>query len=111
MAFASLRAGVCKMVQTASYMTLTNRPMSYKSALALENLYPNSSLKLSTPALVRTKSMVRMFEIWFLQIFNKLLLQALDTNEKFNGHIPVNKLEITYSASSGPGGQNVNKVS
>ncbi|CAB3254036.1 unnamed protein product [Arctia plantaginis] len=86
MAFASLRLGIRKMVQTAPYMTLMNRPMSYKSAIALETLYPNSSLKLSTPAL------------------------ALETNEKFNGYIPVNKLEITYSASSGPGGQNVNKV-
>lgn len=28
----------------------------------------------------------------------------------FSGYIPVEELEITYSTSSGPGGQNVNKV-
>lgn len=36
--------------------------------------------------------------------------QPKDSKEKFDGFIPMNKLEITYSASSGPGGQNVNKV-
>lgn len=29
---------------------------------------------------------------------------------KFNGYIPMNQLKITYSRSSGPGGQNVNCV-
>lgn len=29
---------------------------------------------------------------------------------KFNGFIPINQLKITYSRSSGPGGQNVNCV-
>lgn len=38
------------------------------------------------------------------------LLQSPDPNERFNGFIPIEKLDITYSASSGPGGQNVNKV-
>lgn len=28
----------------------------------------------------------------------------------FSGYIPVEELEVTYSTSSGPGGQNVNKV-
>jgi len=28
----------------------------------------------------------------------------------FTGFIPIEELEITYSTSSGPGGQNVNKV-
>lgn len=28
----------------------------------------------------------------------------------FTGYIPVEELDITYSTSSGPGGQNVNKV-
>ncbi|KAJ8946868.1 hypothetical protein NQ318_006778 [Aromia moschata] len=64
-----------------------NRSSAYKSAVALENLYPNSSLKLSTPS--------KPFQ---------------SENEKFNGFIPIEKLDITYSKSSGPGGQNVNKV-
>lgn len=36
------------------------------------------------------------------------LLQRDDS--KFNGYIPMNKIEVKYSRSSGPGGQNVNKV-
>nr|XP_022901803.1 peptidyl-tRNA hydrolase ICT1, mitochondrial [Onthophagus taurus] len=59
----------------------------YKSAISLETLYPGSSLKLSTP----TKPIESM-------------------HEKFSGYIPIKKLEITYSRSPGPGGQNVNKV-
>lgn len=31
-------------------------------------------------------------------------------DERFNGYIPLDQLDITYSKSSGPGGQNVNKV-
>uniref|UniRef100_A0A2A4JUS0 Large ribosomal subunit protein mL62 n=1 Tax=Heliothis virescens TaxID=7102 RepID=A0A2A4JUS0_HELVI len=88
MAFASLRFNFLqKMVQSANYTTLLKRPMAYKSAISLETLYPNSSLKLTTPA-----------------------FKPSDANEKFSGYIPIDKLEIKYSASSGPGGQNVNKV-
>lgn len=32
------------------------------------------------------------------------------TDEEFNGTIPIEDLQISYSRSSGPGGQNVNKV-
>ncbi|KAG5898436.1 hypothetical protein JTB14_036519 [Gonioctena quinquepunctata] len=56
----------------------------YKSSISLEKLYPNSSLKLSTPQPPK--------------------------NETFGGYLPLEELEITYSRSSGPGGQNVNKV-
>lgn len=31
-------------------------------------------------------------------------------NNRFNGYIPMNKITVTYSRSSGPGGQNVNKL-
>ncbi|KAI8435511.1 hypothetical protein MSG28_003808 [Choristoneura fumiferana] len=87
MAFTPLRLGfIHKMVQNVFYTTMLKRPMAYKSSISLETLYPNSSLKLSTPT------------------FNA------DPKEKFTGFIPIQKLEITYSASSGPGGQNVNKV-
>ncbi|CAB3372866.1 Hypothetical predicted protein [Cloeon dipterum] len=64
-----------------------NHSSNYKSAIALENLYPNSKLTLTTPSKIP------------------------ETNEKFNGYIPVKELQITYSRSSGPGGQNVNTVS
>ncbi|CAH2038154.1 unnamed protein product, partial [Iphiclides podalirius] len=60
--------------------------MAFKSAISLETLYPKSSLKLTTPSFTP------------------------DPKEKFSGFIPIEKLDITYSASSGPGGQNVNKV-
>ena len=30
------------------------------------------------------------------------------TVDRFNGHIPIKKLDISYSRSSGPGGQHVN---
>jgi peptidyl-tRNA hydrolase ICT1 len=35
---------------------------------------------------------------------------AEDLKGEFNGHIPMNELTKTFSCSSGPGGQNVNKV-
>ncbi|ENN70511.1 peptidyl-tRNA hydrolase ICT1, mitochondrial [Dendroctonus ponderosae] len=60
---------------------------SYKSAICLEKLHPQSSLKLTTP----TKP-------------------ATSQTPDFDGYIPLDQLEITYSRSSGPGGQNVNKV-
>lgn len=31
-------------------------------------------------------------------------------NNRFNGYIPMNNITVTYSRSSGPGGQNVNKL-
>ncbi|XP_059470555.1 large ribosomal subunit protein mL62 [Neocloeon triangulifer] len=63
-----------------------NISSSYKSAIALENIYPNSKLTLTTPA------------------------KAPESSEKFDGYIPLKDLVITYSRSSGPGGQNVNTV-
>ncbi|XP_068632104.1 large ribosomal subunit protein mL62 [Battus philenor] len=77
---------ISRMAFTAFYSMLSKRPMAYKSAISLETLYPNSSLKLTTPSFTP------------------------DPKEKFSGYIPMDKLDISYSASSGPGGQNVNKV-
>ncbi|KAJ2939140.1 hypothetical protein O0L34_g8453 [Tuta absoluta] len=86
MAFSPLRMGLHRMVQRACFTSLLKRPMAYKSSISPETLYPNSSLKLHTPTL------------------------STDPSEKWNGFIPMDKLDVTYSASSGPGGQNVNKV-
>lgn len=36
--------------------------------------------------------------------------QVPDPKAKFSGYIPLDKIQVTYSASSGPGGQNVNCV-
>ncbi|CAH0393685.1 unnamed protein product [Bemisia tabaci] len=59
----------------------------YSSSIGLDKLYPNSSLKLTTPT-------------------QKDLPD--DPIKKFNGYIPVEQLSITYSRSPGPGGQSVN---
>ncbi|KAK9888191.1 hypothetical protein WA026_000460 [Henosepilachna vigintioctopunctata] len=59
---------------------------SFSSAISLRNLYPNSSLRLSHVS------------------------QPSERNKDFDGHIPLDCLNISYSRSSGPGGQNVNKV-
>ena len=37
-------------------------------------------------------------------------LAPLTSGSEFNGVIPISALQLSYSASSGPGGQNVNKV-
>ncbi|XP_050346566.1 peptidyl-tRNA hydrolase ICT1, mitochondrial [Nymphalis io] len=87
MAFMPVRTHVMRLIgQSGQYSTLLQRSMAYKSAISLETLYPNSSLKLTTPAFTP------------------------NPDEKFSGYIPIDKLDIKYSASSGPGGQNVNKV-
>ncbi|EZA56463.1 hypothetical protein DMN91_010238 [Ooceraea biroi] len=62
------------------------REYCFKSALSLRTLYPGSNQKLYTPSFVP------------------------DPKAKFSGYIPIDKIKITYSASSGPGGQNVNCV-
>ncbi|XP_018577345.1 peptidyl-tRNA hydrolase ICT1, mitochondrial [Anoplophora glabripennis] len=66
---------------------ILKRSVAFKSVLSLDNLYPSSSLELTTPNVPVCKR-----------------------HEKFSGYIPIDELNITYSRSSGPGGQNVNKV-
>uniref|UniRef100_A0A2M3ZC96 Large ribosomal subunit protein mL62 n=1 Tax=Anopheles braziliensis TaxID=58242 RepID=A0A2M3ZC96_9DIPT len=68
--------------------TTNSHAYSYRSDLALETVYPNSNLRLYTPP-----------------------PPAAKPDGSFNGYIPMNQLDITYSRSSGPGGQNVNTVS
>ncbi|RZF44295.1 hypothetical protein LSTR_LSTR006845 [Laodelphax striatellus] len=60
---------------------------TYESNVGLRSLYPTSSLQLTTP-------------------------KELPKSEegKFSGYIPLDKITITYSRSSGAGGQNVHKV-
>ncbi|KAF6202229.1 hypothetical protein GE061_004627 [Apolygus lucorum] len=61
--------------------TFSRNLSNFKSALSLSNLYPNSSF--TTPV-------------------------KIPDNEKFNGFIPIDKLQISYSKSTGPGGQHIN---
>lgn len=71
-------------VKVCNLLQYSHRNVSYKSALSLEKIYPNSTLKITDP--------------------------KLPSNTTFSGYIPLEELEIKYSRSSGPGGQNVNKV-
>ncbi|XP_017854318.2 peptidyl-tRNA hydrolase ICT1, mitochondrial [Drosophila busckii] len=69
-----------------SSVALLGRQLSYKSDISLDKIYPNARLQLYTPP------------------------PPASTGDKFNGFIPMDKLEVTYSRSSGPGGQHVNTV-
>lgn len=61
---------------------------TYKSVYNLENLYPNSPYNYGGVS----------------QDFSE------SQKEKFSGIIPIDKLTVKYSRSSGPGGQHVNKT-
>ncbi|XP_062132655.1 large ribosomal subunit protein mL62 [Drosophila sulfurigaster albostrigata] len=69
-----------------SSATLLGRQLSYQSDLSLDKIYPNARLQLYTPP------------------------PPPGSGDKFTGYIPMDKLEISYSRSSGPGGQHVNTV-
>ncbi|OAD61934.1 Peptidyl-tRNA hydrolase ICT1, mitochondrial [Eufriesea mexicana] len=66
---------------------ILGKVLTYKSAFSLDKLYPTSNLKIFTPT-------------FFPE----------DPNAKFTGHIPIKELDITYSRSSGAGGQHVNRT-
>merc|ERR1712038_137911 len=87
----TFRGCFCLLRQMRPYMgSAINQRMGYKSQYNIENLYPKSSLEaIATPLLKHTKA---------------------GDGEKFDGFIPIDKLDIKYSRSSGAGGQNVNKV-
>lgn len=38
------------------------------------------------------------------------MFQPAANKDSFSGYIPLDKIQVTYDRSSGPGGQNVNKV-
>ncbi|TMW53208.1 hypothetical protein DOY81_001751 [Sarcophaga bullata] len=71
---------------TYTSAAILGRNLSFKSDLSLDKIYPNSRLQIFTPP------------------------PPVNKGDKFSGFIPINKLEITYSRSSGPGGQHVNTV-
>ncbi|KFM62523.1 Peptidyl-tRNA hydrolase ICT1, mitochondrial, partial [Stegodyphus mimosarum] len=75
-------------IRTSNFFNVTNLKTvrSFKSEHSLDRIYPNSTLDLSKPKPVERQ------------------------DGKFSGIIPIDQLEITYSRSSGPGGQNINKV-
>ncbi|KAF2903729.1 hypothetical protein ILUMI_02437 [Ignelater luminosus] len=76
----------CRGIQNYYNLTHQHRFLAYKSSIALEHLYPGSNLRISTPH------------------------KPASTSEKFSGYVPIDQIQLTYSKSTGPGGQNVNKV-
>ncbi|KAH8410651.1 hypothetical protein KR009_009871 [Drosophila setifemur] len=79
------------------------RQLSYKSDLSLDKIYPGARLQINTPPPL--VSVDRGF-----RGLKKCISQPPCSGNKFSGFIPIDKLEITYSRSSGPGGQHVNTV-
>nr|XP_045608671.1 peptidyl-tRNA hydrolase ICT1, mitochondrial-like [Procambarus clarkii] len=61
--------------------------VGYKSAVSLGKIYPSSDLCITT-------------------------LQTPPKTEglNFSGYVPMDRVQVSYSRSSGPGGQNVNKI-
>ncbi|XP_058452421.1 large ribosomal subunit protein mL62 [Malaya genurostris] len=74
----------CMSLRILSPYHAMERNYSFKSDLSLDRIYPSSNLRLYT------------------------VNPPPSVDNKFNGFIPLDKLDITYSRSSGPGGQNVN---
>ncbi|XP_076379432.1 large ribosomal subunit protein mL62 [Megalopta genalis] len=72
---------------TQYHFSILGRALTYKSAFSIDKLYPTSNLKLYTPS-----------------------FHPEDPKSKFNGYIPLEQINITYSRSSGPGGQHVNRT-
>ena len=73
-----------KVVTNTVLYTLRN---SYKSSICLEKLYPKSNL----------------------DVLAKPDIKLDSDDETFTGYIPMDKIQITKSNSSKPGGQHVNK--
>ena len=72
-------------------LTGFQRYYSYKSTISTDFLYPGTTHQSK---------------------FAKYDLTKLPTKDQtFSGYIPMKELEFTYLLSSGPGGQNVQKVS
>ncbi len=65
------------------------RASSFQSPSSLESLYPGSKLA---------------------DRFSSTTTPPPTNDPTFSGHIPVSELQISYMTSSGPGGQNVNRV-
>ncbi|XP_005101298.1 peptidyl-tRNA hydrolase ICT1, mitochondrial [Aplysia californica] len=83
-----LRSGIILDVQTTTATTWI-QAASYKSHLSIDKVYPHSDAD-------------------FLR--QKDSKESQGNADQFSGYIPVDQLKITTSKSSGPGGQNVNKV-
>jgi len=69
-----------------------SRNVGFRSIYNLDKLFPNSQFDFSSAPEKSAKE------------------AAISSSDKFHGFIPMDQLTIRVSRSSGPGGQNVNKV-
>ncbi|XP_071813618.1 large ribosomal subunit protein mL62-like [Apostichopus japonicus] len=74
---------------------------SYESQYSLNKLYPGSDQDVTKPLDKPSKEL-------FLRLQDDI--EEVSETEKFSGFIPIDKLNVKFSKSGGPGGQNVNKV-
>ncbi|KAG1659522.1 Peptidyl-tRNA hydrolase ICT1, mitochondrial [Nymphon striatum] len=86
---ARLGTSLFKWRLASSFILKTQPAFGFKSEHSLEKLYPNSSMNFADSSK--------------FQKFNA-------SDDKFTGFVPVDSLKVTHLKSSGPGGQNVNKV-
>lgn len=77
----------------------------FSSNHSLDKLYPQSSTA-SSAEIDKVCSIGN--DLNYLTYL--LLFQQSFDGDKFTGYIPIKKLDITHCTSSGPGGQNVNRV-
>lgn len=93
MALRRFRSCLTKLQVATNYHSFVRLCSStYKSKYSIENIYPNSD-----PNFLR--------KVEFKHTYNN------DTEEEFTGYIPLDDISIKAVRGSGPGGQNVNKVS
>lgn len=79
------------------------RCASFKSSISLDKLYPDSLeiKKFEAPKPAREFNGKSVFS------FSQILFLKADFRV---GYIPINELDISFSRSSGPGGQHVNRT-
>lgn len=97
--------GFCALQKGSSVREITSRTFAYRSDVSIEVLYPNSKPQLYTPPLPVSTFSPRSEQFFIIHFPRQTV-----NEEKFNGYIPIEKVKITYSRSSGPGGQNGDKV-
>lgn len=95
----------CLLQHQKSIVSLSAR--SFRSELALEILYPQSKQTIFTPPNVSCTISISKFSPFITDL---IFDQPSPAAEKFNGFIPLDQITVSYDRSSGPGGQNVNKV-
>ncbi|XP_022315341.1 large ribosomal subunit protein mL62-like [Crassostrea virginica] len=92
MALRRLRSCLTQLQLTTSQRNFARLYPTYKSKYSIENIYPHSD-----------QNFLRRVE--FKHTYSN------DIEEEFTGYIPLDEISIKAVRGSGPGGQNVNKVS